>query len=330
MPDGSYIAQQLGGALIYGGYVTHWWGPGWVSALSLSNNARPFPQIGIQRLNTAPFKSPWLSWIGPWQAEFFFGWLDDSRYVTNTLYDGLRITVNPLPGLEIGIARTQQVCGAGNECNPLVEYFQFTNEPGHANKTNDQGEFDIRYTNRIGQFPFEVYTQFMNEDSSPITHSATSHLFGASTWIPFGDNVTRLTVEYTDTVPTRDIFSFGDFLYGAAYNNSGYRTGMRYRGRSLGFSLDSDSRLLTAQMSWTGRHDESITLSYHHVQIASNESSGINVVTAAPVDFSMGVARFTVPLRAVTIDLEGRLQGDQPRPRHGLAATVELGLRVNL
>src|SRR3984885_9371285 len=48
--DGTYIAKQIGGAVIYAGELTHWWGPGWISALSLSNNAHPIPQIGISRL----------------------------------------------------------------------------------------------------------------------------------------------------------------------------------------------------------------------------------------------------------------------------------------
>ncbi len=54
MPDDTYIAQQIGGVAVYAGYLTHWWGPGWISALSLSNNASPIPQIGISRLGTTP------------------------------------------------------------------------------------------------------------------------------------------------------------------------------------------------------------------------------------------------------------------------------------
>ncbi len=51
-------------------------------------------------------------------------------------------------------------------------------------------------------------------------------------------NTMRLTLEYTDTVPTEDIFSFGDVDPRAAYNNFQYIDGMRYRGRTIGFSLD--------------------------------------------------------------------------------------------
>ena len=53
MPDQSYLAEKFGPVLLYGGYLSHWWGPGWISALSLSNNARPMPQIGLERLDTS-------------------------------------------------------------------------------------------------------------------------------------------------------------------------------------------------------------------------------------------------------------------------------------
>src|SRR5579872_4518077 len=119
MPDGSYIAQKVGGALIYAGYLTHWWGPGWISALSYSNNARPFPQAGIERDSTEAFHSPWLSWLGPWQIEFVVGWFNDKRVATNTYWDGLRLSFNPLPGLQIGIARTDELCGKGHPCKPF-------------------------------------------------------------------------------------------------------------------------------------------------------------------------------------------------------------------
>jgi hypothetical protein len=113
--DNSYIAQKVGGAVVYAGYLPHWWGPGWISALSLSTNARPMPQVGISRADTDPFQIPVLSWLGPWQAEFFVGILDgDDRIASNTVYSGFRVTFNPLPGLEIGLARTDMMCGTGH------------------------------------------------------------------------------------------------------------------------------------------------------------------------------------------------------------------------
>jgi len=330
LPDNSYIAQQVGGAVLYGGTLSHWWGPGWISALSLSNNARPFPQVGIARLDTEPFKSPWLSWIGPWQAEFFFGWLNDDRVIEDTMYDGLHIVFNPLPGLEIGLSRTQELCGNHHRCDPVVDYFHFANDPNEVNHTNDEGTFDIRYTNNLGGVPFELYTQMMNEDSSPITHSGTSHLFGGSIWVPIGGNPVRLTVEYTDSVATADIFSFGDYFHGFSYNNYDFVDGMRYRGQTIGFSLDSDSRLFSAQASWIDGGDRTYTLTFHHAEISTAQNLIGNIVTTSPVKIDMGVARVTIPFRAVKLDLEGRLQSDQPRPDRGFAASIEARVRVGL
>ncbi len=335
MPDLSYLAAKMGPVLVYGGYLPHWWGPGWISALSLSNNARPMPAIGLERLDTTASKWPILRWLGPWQLEFFLGLLDGPRIQTDTFYNALRFTFNPAPGLEIGLARTEEFCGTGHPCVPIRDYFDFNNDPAHTNKTNDEGLIDIKYSRTLGGVPAQIYMQLMNEDSSPVTHSGTSHLFGMSVFLFSKENPARLTVEYSDSVPTLNIFSFGDVLHGFAYSNGQYIDGMRYRGRTIGFSLDSDSRLLSLQGSWSDNHGRFYELSFHHAQISNplivlGGPSASNVVTAAPVTVNLGEARVTLPFRGIRFDIAGRLQDDQPRPKHGFAASIEAGLRIGL
>jgi Capsule assembly protein Wzi len=330
-PDNSYIAQKIGGAVVYGGYLTHWWGPGWISALSLSNNARPMPQIGIARGETGAFETPWLSWLGPWQGEFFVGVLNGPRIARNTVYSALRFTFNPAPGLEIGLARTDQMCGTGHPCQPLNYYFEFSNDPSHVNHTNDEGLIDVKYSSVAYGYPFEVYIQLMNEDSNPISHSITSHLYGASLWVPIGENPLRLTAEYADSVPTLDIFSFGNVVHGDAYNNGGYPDGMRYRGRTLGFSLDSDSQLLTVQGSWLDARGWRYQLSYHRAWIASALTPpGLNVVTTAPVKINLGEFRVSIPFDNFRFDVAARIQDDQPRPWHGTQGALEAAITYDL
>ena len=58
MADGSYGSLRLGDVRLYAGYLDHWWGPGNISALSLSNNARPMPQVGIERAETSASSLP--------------------------------------------------------------------------------------------------------------------------------------------------------------------------------------------------------------------------------------------------------------------------------
>jgi len=334
MADGTYVATKVGGALVYAGYLDHWWGPGWISALSLSNNARPMPQVGIERMNTEASSWPVLRWLGPWQFEFLVGMLDGPSRTPNTFYNGLRLTFHPVQGLEIGLARTEEFCGQGHPCSPLRDYFSFRNDASKINDTNDQGVFDIKYSRVIGGVPAQVYVQLMNDDSSPITRSGTTHLFGATAFLPAPSNPVRVTLEYTDSVATLDALSFGTVLHGFSYNNYSYVDGMRYRGRSLGFSLDSDSRLLSLQGSWTDAGGRFYELSLHHAVI-SNPKIGIdnpifyNAVTTAPVIANIGEARVTLPLPGMMkLDVAARLQDDQPRPSKGFAASLEAALRI--
>ncbi len=328
--DESFVAAKLGGALVYAGALSHWWGPGWISALSLSNNAPPMPQIGIERLDSTASNWPVLEWLGPWQAEFFVGLLDGPRIDKHTLFSALRLTVNPAPGLQIGLARTQEFCGEHHVCNPLRGYFDLRNDPTHTDITNDQGLIDVAYTTEVAGLPVSAYLQLMNEDSSPFTHSGTSHLFGASLWRMLAGNMVRFSLEYSDSVATTDIFSFGDVMPGFSYNNFTYLDGMRYRGRTLGFSLDSDSRLVSLQMAWNDPQGRFYQISLHHAAISDAANHLGNAVTTLPVALNMGEVRLTLPLPGLKLDLAGRIQDDQPRPRRGMGVSVEAAIRYAL
>lgn len=332
MLDNSYLAAKIGGALVYAGELSHWWGPGWISALSLSNNARPMPQVGIERLNDAAFNWPVLRWLGSWQAEFFVGLLDGPRVARNTVYDALRFTFNPAPGLQIGLARTDEMCGTGHPCSPLRDYFNLNNDPIHGDNTNDEGVFDIKYTRVIHGLQVEAYSQFMNEDSSPFSHSDTSHMVGGSIFVPMSSgSPLRLTAELSDSLATLDIFSFGTRSYTVSYNNGGYPDGMRYRGRTLGLSLDGDSQLISLQGAWSDGAGRFYELSVHHADIGNAHSIGDNIVSPlGPVRLNLVDARVTVPFRAFKVDLSARYQDKQIPPKTGDAAAIEAALRVNL
>ena len=329
MPDGTYVAAKIyDEALVYGGWLTHWWGPGWISALSLSDNARPVPQVGIERLGTEASTWPVLEWLGPWQAEFFIGLLDGPRLQKNTVYDGLRVTFNPAPGLEVGLARTDEICGEDHPCSPAY-YFELNNSPNDVNKTNDEGLIDLKYSRTIWGVPAQLYGQLMNEDTSPFTHSGTSHLIGASLFLPTAGNPLRVTAEFTSSLATLDAFSFGTYIYGFSYTNGGYPDGMRYRGRTLGFSLDDDSKLLSLQAAWSDQGGRFYELSLHRVSIGTDQTPpGNNIVSTQPVKFDLAEARVTLPLGRLKLDLTGRVQDDQPRPDHGVTASLETAIRV--
>ncbi len=216
-------------------------------------------------------------------------------------------------------------CGRGHPCNPL-NYFNLNNSAAHPSKTNDQGDIDIKYSHTLGAVDLSAYLQVMNEDSNPFYHSGTSHLVRLTGWVPVGQTRVRITAEFTDSIATQQIFGFGDYFYGFAYNDYKYLGGMRYRDRALGFSLDSDSKLETLQASWLGAHNMTWTLSYHHADIDCRIPAGadgystINFVSTAAVPISIGEARASFPLlEHFTVDAEARYSSDQPRPGARLA-----------
>src|SRR3546814_11179842 len=104
--DGSYIAHESHNWLLYGGYTDQWWGPGWVSSMILSANARPFSRAGVMRTYPTAFETPVLSWLGPWPGNACVGVLEaDGRTVAHTLPVGNRLQINPAARLASAATR---------------------------------------------------------------------------------------------------------------------------------------------------------------------------------------------------------------------------------
>lgn len=335
MLDGTYLSARLGGVRLYAGYLDHWWGAGQISALQLSNNARPMPQIGFTRSGTQASTWPVLRWLGPWQFEFFVAKFDGPQIESNVYYDATRLTVNPLPGLEIGLAKTEQFCGQGHACAPLRDYFTNFDFSTHPNNVNGEGSFDVKYSRKIGLIPFQLYVQMMNEDYSWTASSGSSYLAGASLFLPTAGNPVKLTIEYADTIATKTPFAFDRPQYGYTYTDTQFPDGMHYRGRTLGLGLDTDSTLLSLQGSWSDQEGRFYELAFHHATIGNHRAPpGINIVSYTPVIVNMAEARWSLPLslggRSAHLDIAGRLQDDQPRPHQGVAAAIEVALRAPL
>ena len=339
--DDSFLTARAGNWLFYGGWVDQWYGPGWTSSLTLSNNARPTPKIGLMRDNPHAFETPWLSWLGPWQFNTFLGVLDGPRVDRNTLFAGVRLTFEPLHNLELGVARLSELCGTNHACHPWSAEFHFQNSDLHPNPVNDEATVDAKYTFRLHDLIVSPYAQLMNEDTGPFTHSATSYLIGDSVTGPFGGNGARWRVvaEYTDTIATRNWFGFNNQFNGAAYNDYKYIDGWRYRGQSMGFSLDSDSRLFSLMGLLTDNRGWTYRLVYYRANINSSQLAGnppltshgqpyvpYNALSAYPVQIDQVEAGVSIPYRGLRFDLDVRGQDGQPYPRGGGLLSGEAGI----
>lgn len=340
--DGSQLSVLLGHWQAYGGWVEKWYGPGHTSSLILSNNARPYPKIGITRNRPDAFETKWLSWLGPWQLDFNVGLLEeDARIERNTGLGTLRFAFMPAAGLEIAITRSVQFCGGGNSCNPLEAAFAINNTDSDRNNSNDQATIEFKYVRDFRVVSFSPYVQFLNDDTGPFTHSYTSYLTGlhwAGPWAANGAQWT-VTAEYSDSRATLDWFTFGKRLPGFAYNNDEYVDGFRYRGRTLGFSLDSDSTLLSLVGGLTDSAGRHYRLAWYQAQINTAELAALqaaggyrrNTVSAQPVHVDQIEGGISLPWRSLLFDLSVRWQDTQPHPDRGpdlgSAFNVEAGVQ---
>jgi hypothetical protein len=335
--DGSFATADADNWLVYAGWVDQWYGPGWTSSLILSNNARPIPKVGIMRGNPHAFETPWLSWLGPWQINFFVGLLDGPRIDRNTGLGSLRLTFNPAAGLEVGLTRATEFCGEHHPCNPLNAAFHVDNGPKSTNQTNDEATIEFKYTRAITLISVSPYVQLMNEDTGPFTHSYTSYLAGLSVAGPWREDGARwrFTAELADSVATLNWFDFGKKAPGTAYNNYSYLDGFRYRDRTLGFSLDSDSRLFSLAAQLTGTTGFTYRLVYYRAFINTRQLAAIeavdptttNVVSAQPVQFNQAEAGISMPWHYFRLEMDLRAQDRQPYPHGGGLFSAEAGLR---
>ena len=253
--DESVIAAAIGNFSISVNTLSRWWGPGWDGSLILSNNARPFPAISIDRNFTEPFKTKWLSWLGPWDLSVHFGQLESGRAVPNAQLFGARFNFRPLPSLEIGLSRTAQWCGDGRPCDldTFVDLLAGRDNVGddNVNRSNEPGNqlagFDARWAPRLFGLPIAAYAQFIGEDEAGGLPSRYLGQMGVDgTGMLFNRWSYRWFAEFSATSCR---FYRPDEFNNCAYNNGIYQTGYRYRGRSIGHGADGDARLVSVGVS---------------------------------------------------------------------------------
>ena len=249
-PDGSYVGVTLGNWMLSAGWQDRWWGPGRDASLILGSNARPTPGVAMQRNRSTPFETKWLSWIGPWTLTAFMNQLDDERFVNDALLFGMRVTFRPFNSLEIGLSRTAQWCGDDRPCDfGTFTDLLFGNDNRGVNVDADDepgnqlAGIDIRWA-LPRSIPIALYMQWIGEDTRRGGPEIGSWMRQAG--IEYWGNVRgfeqRTHLEVADTICREGGFGFSDAKPDCAYEHGIYRSGYRYKGRSLGHSMDGDGR----------------------------------------------------------------------------------------
>ncbi|PCI21561.1 MAG: hypothetical protein COB62_03085 [Piscirickettsiaceae bacterium] len=311
--DGSYLSQNMGNWSAYAGAFDRWWGPGRESTLILSNNARPMRSVGLRRIEPKAFETKWLSWMGPWQWDMFVAKMEKERFIPNALIAGMRLTFEPIKNFEVGLSRSLQLCGDGRPCDfstwttAFIGVFDADNT-GTVNEPGNQlASIDLSYSFNVGQnTSLKIYGEGTAEDQSVIIPFQYAKLLGASIYGPYGDDGAqwRLTTEFSDTV-SRHAWLFGKRKNNTIYEHFIYITGYRYKGRSLGHSLDNDSKLISVVAQYQDSNNWQYSAKYHNAKInvdgtgnntVSIPNKNINIFVAS-VQGDVGLGHFKIDLR---------------------------------
>jgi hypothetical protein len=327
-PDGSYLGVNFGNYMLSAGFMERWWGPGWDGSLVLSTNARPIPSVTLERNYTDPFKTKWLSWIGPWRASIAMGRAESEGVpVPDVRFFAARVNFKPRHWLEFGLTRTAQWCGGDRPCDrgTFVDMLF-----GRDNQTTDGGAaaeeqpgnqmagYDMRVQSPWRALPVVFYTQWIGEDEAGGLPAKFLGQFGLETWGAFHRGGWRLRAEYADTACN---FSRESPLFDCAYRNSIYPQGYAFRGRIIGSSMDNDSRMYTVAAFLARQNGDAVSLMVRKVQL--NRDGGAHYISDVPMDVDNVELRYSRGLGAGKISLgigyeDPALMADSPSSRvHG-------------
>jgi hypothetical protein len=283
--DGSYLGVSVGNWMVSAGYMEKWWGPGWEGSLIMGTGARPVPSITIERNYSEPFKSPLLSWIGPWRISFQMGKLEGDRAdFPNARLFALRVNSRPFKSLEIGLSRTAQWCGRGRPCGARLFWDLFTgndnNQPLAQQPGNQLAGFDARWK-LPGKLPIAVYGQMIGEDEAGFLPSKYLGLFGAEAWWSEGEASWRTHFEYADTACN---FMRQQEAFGCAYESTIYTEGYTHRQRSIGHAMGGDSRMYSVGALRVDARGNSYEFLARKVELNRGGKATAHPITLTPVE----------------------------------------------
>lgn len=161
--DGSFVAASLGNWVAGVGNIDRWWGPGWHSSMSLSNNARPATSVFIQRSNSNAKLVTGLNWLGPWSLHAFASRLNEEGVLPEADFQGGRLSFKPIGNLEVGAQQTRLLSEG---------------ETGTEDIDISWSGLDWRFNFNARIFQAAVYQQFVERKDSAADEKQEGELAG--------------------------------------------------------------------------------------------------------------------------------------------------------
>ena len=119
----TYATMKYGGLDFSVGKQSMWWGPDEGGAMLMSDNAAPFWNLQINRLE--PTNIPGLSkFLGPFEFSNYFGALAGHQFPAQPYMFGQKISFKPTPNLEFGFTRDDVFGGNGHVPLTFGSFYQ--------------------------------------------------------------------------------------------------------------------------------------------------------------------------------------------------------------
>lgn len=337
-PDGSYLAATAFGQILAFGWLDRFWGPAHEGSTLLGNAARPVAALSLQRARQTPSGLPVLSWLGPWNYQVFAGQQDDYRAVPDTKLIGMRLTVEPLRGVELALHRTMQFGGEGRPEN----FSSFRDALlGRSNTTsngsvtidndpaNQLGGVDLRWSRPLGIDGLALYAQFIGEDEAgglPSRNTINAGIVGGG---DHGDTAWSWRFESADTRADRFWGARGaePFRTGYTYVNGIYADGYYEHGQPLGYPIGGDGQLYRFGIEAALASGLRLGIDAYHLKLNPLDQP-INRAYPLSDTLDAGALRVQLPWRMLRLDARLVAQ-DSDRYGRDLSGTATLSFDLD-
>ena len=237
---------------ILAGRDSIWWGQGRHGTLLLSDNAAPFDMIKISTPEAMHLPGK-LSRLGPWKIGLFYAQLEADRYISNPTLFGARLSIKPLPILELGATASILGQGAGQSRWSLEQLsrliFKFGRNPSKTSGEDDPGDKQFSVDWRL-RMPFlwnaEFYGEYAGEDEVGQLFEGnfrTEYVFGdlailCGLYLPriSPSGRTDLRLEFAQTSNW-----YEDNTWSYWYSHGRYKSGNTYKGLIYGHHMGGDA-----------------------------------------------------------------------------------------
>jgi hypothetical protein len=281
----AYVGVNLGNWQLTLGKQSLSWTPGPSGSMIWSDNAAPLNMVRL--VNPEPRHLPSiLRFLGPVRIDQFFGRLEGHPYVPRPFEWGQKISMKPLPSLELGFARTVTIGGQGvGNGNQLTARYFLDNFfgrqvggsiPGHTNTEMDW----TFYVPKVRNYIVLYGDAYAVDDQLPIKNPPKNP------WHP-GIYITRfpklpnldLHVDSVSTEQPGRSFDSG-YTGGPAnkgqfnYWNQNYRDGYTNGGVLIGNAVGRDGRAFQAWLTYWLSPSSNLQVFYKKSSVAGEFMPG--------------------------------------------------------